>query len=168
MSSCKTHYLRIHGLHESKLPGAVPPLDGLLSTDGCLHGCMNFESEQDMRTILLGKLFHEIVLVLPNALNQIGSCARVECSVSAAGENINAGLFHWRSLLDSGPRRNDGERRYDGAGDISRRLICSCDQPRALLCHGTHIFDHAFNLFLRNGFAVLFGEVLDQCVGGTG
>jgi|GEM_PF-1812744 len=99
--------LRIHGFDERKFPGAAPFLDCFLASNGRRHRLVWFEPDQGMNTVFLGKTFHEVVLVLPNALNKVGSYARVERAVSATGKDIDAWLLHRISLLDSGLRRND-------------------------------------------------------------
>ena len=108
--------LRVFRFDYRKLPGAPPSLDRFLArhpgmigsgANSRLHGLVRLEPDQGVNTVFLCKTFREIVLVLPNSLNEIGGNAHVERSVPAAGEDINAWLLHGRRLLDSGLRRND-------------------------------------------------------------
>ena len=94
-------------LYQSKLPSAMPPLDGFLTPDGGFHCFVRFVPDQSVDAIFLGEAFHKVVLVLPNALNNIRSHADIEGAVSATRQDINAWLLHIRSVLDSGVRRND-------------------------------------------------------------
>ena len=100
--------LRVQGLDERKFPDTLPFLDGFLAHDGRLHCFVLLEPDQDVNTVFPGKARSKIVLVLPDALNKIGGHASIERTVLAAGEDIDAWLFHGGSLLDSGLRRNDG------------------------------------------------------------
>ncbi len=122
--------LRIAKLDEFKFPGAAPFLDGLFALNCRLDRHMRFEPDQAMNTIFLCKPLHKVVFVLPNALYEVRRYARVKRTVSAAGEDIHAGLFHQRSLLDSGFRRNDNNvlqhPRHSGESD---RRKCRARNP---------------------------------------
>jgi hypothetical protein len=54
---------------------------------------MQFEINQIMNIILLGKTINGVVLVLPYALHQITDHADIKCAVALAGEDVNARLL---------------------------------------------------------------------------
>ena len=98
---------RIGLLDKIELPFALPALDRLLARNGRFHCLAHLEPDQRMNAIFFREPFHKIALVLPDALNRIGRHADVKSAVSTAGEDVDAGLFHRRRVLDSGVRRND-------------------------------------------------------------
>ena len=83
---------RVALLYQRNFFHARPSLELFFTTDGVIHGCMHFKIHQGMNPILLGKPLHQIVLVLPDALNQIGCHAHVKRAPSMAGQNVDGGL----------------------------------------------------------------------------
>jgi hypothetical protein len=98
---------RVCRFNQVKLPFAMPALDRLLARDGRFHRFVNLVPGQHMNPIFLGESFDKIAPVLPDALYKIRCHADIQRAVSLAGEDIDAGLLHQLSVLDSGIRRND-------------------------------------------------------------
>ena len=99
---------RVGRLDQVQLPCTAPTLERFLTRNGRSHRLVRLVPDQRMNPIFLGESVHKIVLVLSDALHKIRRHADVERAVSLAGEDIDAGLLHGPSVLDSGVRRNDG------------------------------------------------------------
>src|SRR5690606_25594944 len=79
--------------------GAVPLLDLLLPKDGTFHRGMKLEPHQQPDPILAGESLHDVIAVLPGALEQIAGDARVQRSVAVACEQVDGWLLlHAHSL----------------------------------------------------------------------
>ena len=135
--------LTVCGLDQIKLPRPTPVLDCFLTRNGRFHCLVRLEPDQGMNTVFLRKAFRKIILVLPNALNQIGSHADVERPIALAGEDIDAGLFHGGSVLDSGVATP----RSGVQGMQSRRNDCSVIPGSTRNPWGA--FDHRLDSGLR-------------------
>jgi hypothetical protein len=139
--------LRIYRLDKRKFPVTSPFLERFLARNGGLHRLVRFEPDQGVHVVLLCEACHEIVLMLPNALNKIGRHASIERTVLAAGEDIDTWQLHGRSLLDSGFRRNDGV--IDGVemGGFGTALVTPASIPLPTgLRHGGEQFLHLCHL----------------------
>jgi hypothetical protein len=68
---------------QHKLPSATPFFERFLAPDSRLHGLVRLEPDQGVNAVFLRKAFREIVLVLPNSLNEIGGNSYVERAVPA-------------------------------------------------------------------------------------
>ena len=66
-------------------------LHRLLAHDGGRHRLMHLVPDQSVHLVLAGEVLHQIVLVLPDTLPQVGRDTDVERAARSAGENVNAG-----------------------------------------------------------------------------
>ena len=73
---------RVARVNQLELPRPLPMLNLLLPRDGRLSRVMHFIPDQLMDVVFFGKAGSQIVLVLVNALDQIGCDSRVESSVA--------------------------------------------------------------------------------------
>jgi hypothetical protein len=98
---------RVCRLNQVQLPLPTPTLERLLTRNGRFHRLVCLVPDQHMNPIFLREPIDKVALVLPDALHKIRRHADIQRAISLAGEDIDAGLLHGPSVLDSGVRRND-------------------------------------------------------------
>src|SRR3546814_9846437 len=70
-----------------------------LSKDGAFHRVMEFEPDQQPDPVLVGKAIHDMVAVLPCALEQITGDTGIQRSVTVTCKQVDSRLFfHAHSL----------------------------------------------------------------------
>ena len=94
--------VRVREFDQLDLPCALPFLDRLLAWDGGIEGRVLLEPDEVVQAVLLGKPIDEIVLVLPDASDQVGGDTYIQGSVVLAGEDIDARLFQGFLPLEAG------------------------------------------------------------------
>ena len=77
---------------------------------------MLLEPNESVNAMLFRESINLVVLVFPNALDQIGGHTSVPSSIAFASKNVNRGVLHVEKALDSGFRRNDEQRQERRAG----------------------------------------------------
>ena len=85
---------RIAVFDQRELPRAPPFLHALLSKDGGFHRVVEFGVDQAVHVVFPGEAVDLPSAVLPHPAHHIASHSDVERSVSLAGEDVDAGLFH--------------------------------------------------------------------------
>ena len=83
----------VHLLNQPYLPCPVPSLDGLLPGNGTQHRLMHLIPHQSVDAIPSGKSRGQIILVLPDALHQVGGHPQVEGASGPTGQQVDTGLF---------------------------------------------------------------------------
>jgi hypothetical protein len=80
--------IRIFFFNQLNFPVAFPFLDLFLARDGGVHIFVNFKPHQRFNTILFCESVSLVVLVLPNAADQIARYTDVERAIACAGQKI--------------------------------------------------------------------------------
>ena len=112
---------RVCRLNQVQLPLPTPTLERLLTRNGRFHRLVCLVPDQHMNPIFLREPIDKVALVLPDALHKIRRHADIQRAISLAGEDIDAGLLHGPSVLDSGVATP----RSGVQGMQSRRNDCS-------------------------------------------
>jgi len=110
---------RIHRLNQGHFFCPRPGLELLFTADRVQHGRVQFKINQRVNAVLLGETRRQIILVLPDALNQVGRHADIQRATRLTGQNIDGGLhWLWVGGVDGTARhglpryaRNDGHER---------------------------------------------------------
>jgi hypothetical protein len=84
----------ILALDEIDFPLAMPAFELLLACDGRRHVIKLLKSDKMVDTVALGEAFDRPRPMLPKTRNQIGRDSDVERAIGAAGEDVDARLFH--------------------------------------------------------------------------
>ena len=103
-------------LDEVDFPGAAPFLEPALAGDGGFHGGVGLVPDEAVYAVLPGEAVHEVVPVLPYALNEVGGDADVEGAVGSAGEDVYAGELHGRGYGSAWVRGLGGDDERGGGG----------------------------------------------------
>ena len=92
---------RIGLLDESDFPGTLPFLESVLAGDGGFHSGVSLVPDEAVYVVSLGESVGEVILVLPDALDEVGGDACVDGAVKSAGEDVYARLLHgWGMVAD--------------------------------------------------------------------
>jgi hypothetical protein len=118
--------IRIAAFDQCDLPGSVPMLQLLLSSDGSFHAGQEFVVNQHLDTMLLGESVMDSLAMLPDPLYESAGDADIERAVVATGEDVDARLHRmimravrrvvsiaWNSVSD----RHSTLRRHPRAGE---------------------------------------------------
>ena len=84
--------LRIDTLNQPNFFGPGPRLKLLFPRNCIHHGRVHFKVNQQVNPIPMGKPGRERVLMLPYALNEIGSHAHIQRAVRLTGQDVNGWL----------------------------------------------------------------------------
>lgn len=64
----------------------------LFANDGGLHCLVAFKPYQGVNSITMGKPLDQTLFMFPYTLNKVAGHTDLQCTVAAAGQNIDAGL----------------------------------------------------------------------------
>ena len=92
----KVDPLRVFAFDQIDLPLPMPSLELLFACDGGQHVLEKFIPSQQMDAILRSEALNLACAMLIETRKQIGSDANVQRPVGFAGEDVDAGLLHWR------------------------------------------------------------------------
>ena len=88
---------------------------------------MSLVPHEGVHSVTLRESFYEVVLVMPDALGEVGCYSYVECAVAFVGEDVDVGLFHCVILLDSGLVSGYGDYRQSMRGGLAAPLTAPLD-----------------------------------------
>src|SRR6185312_10392060 len=77
---------------QAHLPAALPSLERLLAQDRRLHRRVKLVPDQGVGAITVSKTFHHVVLVLPDAFDQVAGNTDIQDAVLLARQHVDAGL----------------------------------------------------------------------------
>ena len=94
---------RIVRLDQSNLPGSIPFLERFFPADCAFHGFVSLVPHEGVYSVTLRESFYEVVLVMPDALGEVGCYSYVECAVAFGRRGCRRGVVSRPPiLLDSG------------------------------------------------------------------
>ena len=99
--------LRIIFLDQLNLPRASPLLERLFSSYGAFHRSVNLIPDKTVNTVALRESFHEVILMLPDTLDEIRCYTDVQCAIRFTRKDVNARVCMC-GPMDSRVRGNDG------------------------------------------------------------
>ena len=109
--------LRVHALNQPDFPRPLPFLQLLLALDSRFHRFKKIVEHEQFDAVFFCEPFDKPLAMLGHTAEDIAGHADVERSVSTAGEDVHAGLFHAddrtathtlrRAKLGPGLRRDD-------------------------------------------------------------